>query len=62
MSNYGADEFPDLNVATELAYEKSLIPISKVNTMQWSYDSAIAVVKLAHRKTKTNVHVLLDLS
>lgn len=60
MSDYGADKNPDLNIATDLVFTKGLIPLAKVNVMQWTYDSAVSVIKIAHKKTGTNISFLFD--
>lgn len=60
MSDYGADKNPDLNIATDLAFNQAFLPLAKANVMQWTHDSAISTIKIAHRKTNSNVHILLD--
>lgn len=62
MSNYGADENPDLNIATDIVFVQGLIPLKKVNVMQWTHPDNISVQKFAHRKTNTNLLILFDRS
>lgn len=62
MSNYGADKFPDLPKATDMVFVQGLIPLAKVNVMQWSYDSAISVQKYAHKLSSSNILFKFDLS
>lgn len=62
MSDYGADENPDLNIAQDMIFGKGLIPLKKVNVMQWTHPNNISVQKYAHRKTNTNLLVLFDRS
>lgn len=60
MSDYGADPNPDLNVATDMVFDKALIPLPKVNVMQWTYANGISVQKYAHKKTSSNLLVKFD--
>lgn len=62
MSDYGADKNPDLNIATDMVFVQGLIPLDKVNVMQWTYDSAISVQKYAHKKSSSNLLVKFDRS
>lgn len=55
MSDYGADENPDMNKAVDLAYDQGFLPLVKTNVMQWTYDGGVVVRKLAHRQTGSNV-------
>lgn len=54
MSNYGADEFADMNKAVDLAYDQGFLPINRTNIMQWSYNGGIVVRKLANRQNGSN--------
>ena len=60
MSDYGADENPDLNIARKLVYTDGLVNQDKSNVMQWTYSGGYRVQKLACRKDHTNVHIKLD--
>ena len=55
MSDYGADENPDILKAQELAYTFGFMPLENSNVMQWTYEDGVVVRKLAHRKTHSNI-------
>ena len=54
MSDYGADENPDIFKAQELAFTQGFMPIENSNVMQWTYDGGVVVRKLANRKDHSN--------
>ncbi len=60
MSDYGADENPDLLKAQALAYDQGFLPFDQSNVMQWSYDNDIVVRKLARRGDSSNVLFKID--
>lgn len=61
MSDYGADENPDLNIATDLTIIDGLMPYLNTNVMQWTYDDGILVQKYASKQGKSNLLVeMLD--
>lgn len=62
MSDYGADNIPDLNVATDITIVQGLLPLPKTNVMQWTYDSAISVQKYAHKQSSSNILIKFDRS
>jgi len=57
MSHYGADKNPDLNIATKTAIVDQLVPLAKVNVMQWTYGGGKFVQKYASRQGKSNLLV-----
>ena len=57
MSDYGADENPDLNIATQTAIVEKLAPLVKVNVMQWTYTGGVIVQKYASKQGKSNLLV-----
>lgn len=60
MSDYGADENPNIPAAQDLAWTKRFMPFVKANVMQWSYGGIKVVRKLAHRLTGSNVLFKFD--
>ncbi len=61
MSDYGADENPDLNIATDVTIIDGLAPLVKVNVMQWTYDNGKFVQKYASRQGRSNLLVKFQL-
>ncbi len=57
MSDYGADENPDLNIATDVTIIDGLMPFDKTNVMQWTYADGVFVQKYASRQGKSNLLV-----
>jgi len=60
MSEYGSDEKPDLNKATNLAYTLGFMPLDRSNVMQWTYPGGKVVRKLANRQDKSNILFLIQ--
>lgn len=60
MSDFGADKNADLNIATNLAHDKSLLPDASANVMQWTYPDGVIVQKLASRKDHSNLLIKLQ--
>jgi hypothetical protein len=60
MSDYGADKNPDLNIATNLAFDKGLMNVGKPNVMQWTYSGGVRVQKLASKQGKSNMLLKLQ--
>lgn len=54
MSDYGADENPDIPAAQNLAFTKGFMPLDKTNVMQWTYPDDVIVRKLANKQDKSN--------
>lgn len=57
MSNYGADDKADLNVATESTKTQGLIPYDKTWVSQHTYAAGIFVQRYASRQGMSNVLV-----
>lgn len=57
MSDYGADENADLNIAREITKEKALLPFDNANVMQWTYSGGKYVQKYASKTGKSNLLV-----
>ncbi len=55
MSNYGADDRPNIAAAQELAFTMGFLPVRRGNVMQWTYPDGIVVRKLASRQGKSNI-------
>jgi len=60
MSEYGADEKPDLNLAMLTTKIGKLLPHEKSNVMQWSYADGSKVQKYACRKDHSNLLVKFE--
>jgi len=60
MSDYGADKKPDMNLATDIAFTKALIPDTNANVMQWTYPNGVIVQKFANRRDKSNCLIKLQ--
>jgi hypothetical protein len=60
MSDYGADEKPDLNVAETLAYDYGFLKDDNSNVMQWTCPGDGRVQKIANKKGHTNILFKLD--
>jgi hypothetical protein len=60
MSDYGADENPDLNIATDITIVDGLMPYEKTNVMQWTYEEGLFVQKYASKQGKSNLLVLFQ--
>ena len=56
MSDYGADKKPDQNITQKIAFEQGFVPLKSANVMMWAGDSATPYLKIADRKTATNIH------
>jgi len=57
MSDYGADENADLNVAKEITIIDALMPYENTNVMQWTYTDGVFVQKYASKQGKSNLLV-----
>lgn len=55
MSDYGADENPNIPAAQDLAFTKGFMPLAKSNVMQWTYPNGVVVRKLANKQDKSNI-------
>jgi hypothetical protein len=62
MSDYGADQNPDIPKARQLAFGDGFIPLDGVNVMQWTYtDGNPRVVrKLAKGGKHSNILFLMS--
>lgn len=60
MSDYGSNPNPDMNVVEVLAHSYNFLPLDKANAMQWDSATATLDIKLAHKQTHSNVHILVD--
>ena len=60
MSDYGADENPDMNITQKIAHEYNFMPLPRANVMMWDGDSTTPYLKIAHRQTATNIHFKFD--
>jgi len=60
MSDYGSDKKVDLNIARKMIFGKNFMPMSKSNSMQWSYADGTFVQKYARRADHSNIHFKID--
>jgi len=60
MGQYGSDDKPDMNVATDLALIDKIMPFDKTYTEQWSYPDNVFVVRLAARQGKSRLLIRID--
>lgn len=60
MSDYGADENPDLNIANDFVNGKNFAPLGNTNVMQWTYSDDVVVQKFARRLDSTNILFKFD--
>lgn len=56
MSDYGSDKNVDMNIAQKLAFEFGFVPLDSANVMQWAGDTDAPDIKIADRKSGTNIH------
>lgn len=57
MADFGQDEKPDLNVATEMTKVQAVMPFHRTFVNQWSYDDDTFTQLYASRQQKSSLHV-----
>ena len=62
MSDYGSDKNVDLNIARKMIFANNFMPMSKSNSMQWTYADGTFVQKYARRADHSNIHFKIDRS
>lgn len=55
MNFNGSESTPDLNEATFLAFDDSIIPIDGSWIAEWKYPDGVTTRRIANRQGKTNI-------